>query len=317
VPNDHFESYLDTSDEWIRDRTGIQRRWFAGPEETTATLGAAAARRALERAGRAPESVDLLILATYTPNRLMPSTAAFVQAELGMTTCPAFDLNAACAGFVYGLSMGSAVIRAGQAERVLVIGAEVQSRILNMDDRSTAVLFGDGAGAALLEPSSEPGVVDSVLAMDGRQAGLLTVPAGATETPATAETVAAGLHTIQMPDGGALFRQAVLAMAAACSDLLAKSGLGVDDVSLVVPHQANARIIAAVAKRLGVHDDKVVVDVKDVGNTSAASIPIALDRAAQAGRLAPGDTVLTVAFGAGLAWGANLIRWTADRPSAG
>jgi 3-oxoacyl-[acyl-carrier-protein] synthase-3 len=315
VPNSHFESYLDTTDEWIRDRTGIARRWFAGPGESTATLGAAAARTALERAGRAPESVDLLILATYTPNRLMPSTAAYVQAELGMTTCPAFDLNAACAGFVYGLSMGSAVIRAGQAERVLVIGAEVQSRILNMNDRSTCVLFGDGAGAAVLEPSSEPGIIESILAMDGRHAGLLTVPAGATENPATPETVAAGLHAIQMPDGAALFRQAVLAMASACSDLLSKAGLGVDDVDLVVPHQANGRIIAAVAKRLGVMDDRVVVDVEDVGNTSAASIPIALDRAMDAGRLRPGNTILTVAFGAGLAWGANLIRWTADRHS--
>jgi 3-oxoacyl-[acyl-carrier-protein] synthase-3 len=177
------------------------------------------------------------------------------------------------------------------------------------------VLFGDGAGAAILEPSAEPGVIDSVLAMDGRHAGLLTVPAGATETPATPETVAAGLHAIHMPDGGALFRQAVLAMASACSELLAKAGLDVDDVDLVVPHQANGRIIAAVAKRLGIVDNRIVVDVEDVGNTSAASIPIALDRAAQAGRLSPGDTVLTVAFGAGLAWGANLIRWTAERPA--
>jgi 3-oxoacyl-[acyl-carrier-protein] synthase III len=314
VPNSFFESYLDTSDEWIRDRTGIGRRWFAGPGENTSSLAVDSARTALERAGWGPESVDMLIVATYTPDRLIPSTAATVQAELGMMPCPAFDLNAACAGWVYGLSLGTAVITAGQADRVMVVGSEVQSRILNMQDRTTCVLFGDGAGTVLLEPSDEPGVIDSILALDGTQSELLVIPAGATREPASAETVAANRHTLRMSDGAAVFRQAVVSMANACSDLLAKADLSIEDVDLVIPHQANARIIAAVAKRLGVPDDRVVVDVEDVGNTSAASIPIAIDRTWRAGRLAPGSTILTVAFGAGLAWGANLVRWTADAP---
>lgn len=315
VPNSYFEAYLDTSDEWIRDRTGIARRGFAGPGETTSSLAVSASRTALERAGWRAESIDLLILATYTPDRLMPSTAAYVQAELGMVPTPAFDLNAACAGWVYAVSMASAVIRAGQADRVMVIGSEVQSRILNMNDRTTCILFGDGAGTVLLEPSSEPGVVDSLIAMDGTQADLLVIPAGGTREPATAQTVADNRHVLQMRDGGSVFRQAVVAMASACSDLLAKSDMKVDEVDLVIPHQANARIITAVMKRLGIPEERVIFDVEDVGNTSAASIPIALDRAWQAGRIPAGATLLTAAFGAGMAWGANLIRWTVDPPA--
>jgi 3-oxoacyl-[acyl-carrier-protein] synthase-3 len=213
------------------------------------------------------------------------------------------------------VSLASAVIRAGQADRVMVIGSEVQSRFLDMQDRATCVLFGDGAGTVLLEPSDEPGVIESVLALDGAQSELLVIPAGGALEPASAETVARNRHTIHMPDGRAVFHHAVMGMAAACSDLLAKADLNVDDVDLVVPHQANARIIAAVARRLGVPDERVIVDVADVGNTSAASIPIALDEAWRSGRLLPGITLLTVAFGAGLAWGANLIRWTADPPT--
>jgi 3-oxoacyl-[acyl-carrier-protein] synthase III len=315
VPNAFFEEYLDTSDDWIRDRTGIVRRWFAGPGESTASLAVASAKVALERAGWAPESVDMLMLATYTPDRFMPSTAANVQRELGMQLCPAFDLNAACAGWVYAVSLASAVIRAGQADRVMVIGSEVQSRFLDMQDRTTCILFGDGAGTVLLEPSDEPGVVDSVLAMDGTQSELLVIPAGGALEPASTESVTRNRHTIQMPDGRAVFHHAVTGMADACSDLLAKADLTVDDIDVVVPHQANARIIAAVVKRLGVPGERVIVDVADVGNTSAASIPIALDQAWRSGRLLPGTTMLTVAFGAGLAWGANLIRWTAEPPT--
>jgi 3-oxoacyl-[acyl-carrier-protein] synthase-3 len=229
-------------------------------------------------------------------------------------SCPAFDLNAACAGFVYGVSVASAQIRAGAAERVLVIGAEVLSRVLNLSDRTTCVLFGDGAGAALLEPAEEPGVIDSLLALDGTQAQLLTIPAGGSEMPATAETASHRLHTIQMSDGQAVFRQAVVAMASACAEVLAKAGLTSSDVTRVIAHQANIRIINAVGKRLGIDPERVLIDIAEVGNTSAASIPIAMDRAWRAGKLAPGDVVLTVAFGAGMAWGANLIRWSAPSP---
>jgi 3-oxoacyl-[acyl-carrier-protein] synthase-3 len=313
VPNAFFESLVETSDEWIVDRTGIRERRFAGPGETTASLSVDATARALDAAGADPRAVDMLIVATCTPDRPLPATAAYVQARLGMS-CPAFDLNAACAGFVYGLSVASAQIRAGAAERVVVIGAEVLSRVLNLTDRTTCVLFGDGAGAVLLEPAEEPGVIDSLLAMDGAQANLLTIPAGGSELPASAETAERHLHTIQMADGQAVCRQAVVAMASACADVLAKAGLGPNDVTKVVAHQANIRIISAVGKRLGIDPERVVIDIAEVGNTSAASIPIALDRAWRAGKLAPGDVVLTVAFGAGFSWGANLIRWTVSSP---
>jgi 3-oxoacyl-[acyl-carrier-protein] synthase-3 len=313
VRNAYFETLVDTSDEWIVDRTGIKERRFAGEGETTGSLSAAAAGRALEAAAADARAVDMLIVATCTPDRLLPATGAFVQARLGMS-CPAFDLNAACAGFVYGLSLASAQIRAGAAERVLVIGAEVLSRVLNLHDRTTCVLFGDGAGAALLEPAEEPGVIDSLLAMDGTQAHLLTIPAGGSELPATPETAARGLHTIQMADGQAVFRQAVVAMASACADVLAKGGMSPSDVTKVIAHQANIRIITAVGKRLGIDPARVLIDIAEVGNTSAASIPIAMDRAWRSGKLVPSDVVLTVAFVAGMAWGANLLRWTAPAP---
>jgi 3-oxoacyl-[acyl-carrier-protein] synthase-3 len=313
VPNSYFETIVDTSDEWIVERTGIRERRFAGPGESTATLAAEAASEAMEVAGVAPQAVDLLIVATCTPERLIPSTAAFVQTRLGLS-CASFDLNAACAGFVYGLSVGAAQIRAGAADRVLLVGAEVLSRVLDMTDRTTCVLFGDGAGAVLLEPSEEPGVIDSLLALDGSQAELLTVPAGGSAEPITEDTLRARRQLLRMLDGQSVFRQAVVAMAEASSELLSKAGIAPSDLGLVIGHQANARILTALGKRLGLTAQQVVVDIAEVGNTSAASIPIALDRAWKAGRLRPGDTVLTVAFGAGLSWGANLIRWTVQPP---
>jgi 3-oxoacyl-[acyl-carrier-protein] synthase-3 len=313
VPNSYFETIVDTSDEWIVERTGIRERRFAGPGESTATLAADAASEAMRVAGVAPPAVDLLVVATCTPERLIPSTAAFVQSRLGLS-CASFDLNAACAGFVYGLSVGAAQIRAGAADRVLLVGAEVLSRVLDMTDRTTCVLFGDGAGAALLEPAEEPGVIDSLLALDGSQAELLTVPAGGSAEPVTEETLRARRHLLKMLDGQSVFRQAVVAMAEASSELLSKAGIAPSELSLVIGHQANARILSALGKRLGLTPEQVVIDIAEVGNTSAASIPIALDRAWKAGRLHPGDTVLTVAFGAGLSWGANLIRWTLPPP---
>jgi 3-oxoacyl-[acyl-carrier-protein] synthase-3 len=313
VPNAYFESLVDTNDQWIRERTGIENRRFAADGETTASLAADAASRALESAGVHPESVDMLIVATCTPDRPLPAAAAFVQARLGMR-CPAFDLNAACAGFVYALSVGSAQVRCGAADRVMVVGSEVLSRMLNMSDRTTCVLFGDGAGAALLEPGDEPGVLDSRLALDGRYRELLTIPAGGTEEPTTVASVEQGRTKIHMADGPAVFREAVTSMATACRELLDKAGVDPADLDAVVAHQANARIVTAVGKRLGVDPDRVYMDIAEVGNTSAASIPIALDRAWRAGRLSPGDLVLTTAFGAGFAWGANLIRWTAPIP---
>jgi 3-oxoacyl-[acyl-carrier-protein] synthase-3 len=310
VPNVYFEAFVDTSDQWIQDRTGIRERRFAGPGETTGSLATLAARRALESAGIPGGSIDLIVVATCTPDRPLPATAAYVQRELGVS-CPAFDLNAACAGFIYGLATGSAFLTSGGADRVLVVGAEVLSRVINMHDRTTCVLFGDGAGAVVLSPADEPGVMDSSLHLDGNEYELLTIPAGGVEEPSNADTVAANRHTIAMTSGQAVFKKAVVGMAAACAGLLEKNGLSRDQVDVVIPHQANARIIAAVRDRLHLDPERVFVDMEWVGNTSAASIPIAMDRAWRAGRLAPGDVVLTTAFGAGLAWGANLLRWTA------
>jgi len=313
VPNAYFERLVDTSDEWIQDRTGIKSRRFASEGETTSTLAADAGGRALESAGVDPGSVDLLIVATCTPDRPLPAAAAYVQRLLGMT-CPAFALNAACAGFIYGVSTGSSFIQSGNAERVLVVGSEVLSRVVNMTDRTTCVLFGDGAGAVVLQPSDEPGVLDSILALDGTQSELLTIPAGGVEEPANAESVASHRHEIHMSSGSSVFKRAVVGMAEACASLLEKAGLSVEDVDVVIPHQANARIIAAVRERLHIPPERVFVDMEEVGNTSAASIPIAMDRAWRDGRLRPGDLVLTTAFGAGLAWGSNLLRWTAPSP---
>jgi 3-oxoacyl-[acyl-carrier-protein] synthase-3 len=313
VPNSFFERTLDTSNAWIRDRTGIGARRFATEGQNTSDLVVQASRLALDAAGMAPEQVDVLVVGTFTGDRPMPSTAVIAQAKLGMS-CPAFDVNAACAGFSYSVSVGAGLIAGGMAERVLVVGADVLSRRINLTDRATCVLFGDGAGAAVLSVADEPGIMASSLAADGTQAHVLTVPAGGVENPITRDAVERGEDKIVMTSGKEVFRRAVLAMTDACRSLLDKAGVGPEDLALVIPHQANARIIASVAERLGVEADRAVLDIEDVGNTSAASVPIALDRAWRAGRLAPGDLVLTVSFGAGLAWGAHLVRWTLPAP---
>ncbi len=309
VTNAEFEKLVDTSDEWIRERTGIRERHIAAPGETTSDLAVEAARNALDAAGIAPEQLDLIVCATLTADTPIPSAAVWVQRKLGIGA-PAFDVNAACAGFSYALSTGTAFIESGQAETVLVIGAEVLSSVMDYTDRTTCILFGDGAGAVVLRPSESPGVLGSVLGADGRAAEILIIPAGGSARPASHETVDARDHAIRMPNGREVFKRAVVEMTNACRELLEKSGYAPEDVDVLIPHQANARILIAVAERLGVPLDKAVVDVETVGNTSAASIPIALDRAWRAGRVKVGDLVLLTSFGAGLAWGANLIRWT-------
>lgn len=312
VSNDELARDLDTSDEWIRSRTGIVERRFAGTNETASSLAALAGSRALEAAAMDPSVIALTVVATISGDQPLPSTASFVQQRVGIGGA-AFDLAAACAGFIYAVEVGAAQIVAGSVDTVLVVGTEVLSRFLDFSDRTTCVLFGDGAGAVVLTAGHEPGVVGSVLENDGKQAGLLGIPAGGSREPASGETVRRSDHVIRMTSGSEVFRRAVESMSTAASSLLEKSGLTSNDVALVVPHQANARIIHAVAQRLGFQEDRVFVDLEHVGNTSAASVPIALDRAWRAGRLSPGDLVLTVAFGAGLAWGANLIRWTAPK----
>ncbi|HEU4355151.1 MAG TPA: beta-ketoacyl-ACP synthase III [Actinomycetota bacterium] len=308
VPNAEFEQLVDTSDEWIRDRTGIAARRFAAEGEATSDLAVEAVRRALAEADIAPEQIDLIVCATLTPDTPIPASAVWVQRKLGIQA-PAFDLNAACAGFSYGLSTATAFIESGAAETVVVIGAEVLSRVMNFTDRTTCVLFGDGAGAVVLRPSDEPGVIGSVLGADGTAAEILLIPGGGSARPPSAETLASHEHTIHMPSGREVFKRAVVEMANACRQLLEKSGLTPDDVNVLIPHQANARIMVAVADRLGIGPERSVIDVAEVGNTSAASIPIALDRAWRADKIHDGDLVLLTSFGAGLAWGANLIRW--------
>jgi 3-oxoacyl-[acyl-carrier-protein] synthase-3 len=314
VPNTEFERLVETSDEWIRERTGIAQRRFAAEGEATSDLATDAVRIALDEAGVDPEQIDLIVCATLTPDTPIPAAAVWVQRKLGLG-CPAFDVNAACAGFSYGLSAGAAFIESGAADTVVVIGAEILSRVMDFTDRGTCVLFGDGAGAVVLRPSDAPGIIGSLLGADGSAAEILIIPAGGSAAPPSAETVAANDHTIRMPSGREVFKRAVVEMAAVCRRLLEKTGYTPDDVDVLIPHQANSRIMIAVAERLGIDEARAVIDVAEVGNTSAASIPIALDRAWRAGRIHDGDLVLLTSFGAGLAWGANLIRWNATTTS--
>ena len=312
VPNAWFESRIRTSDEWIRERTGIETRHFVDADTLTSDLGVEAARAALMTVP--PEQVDMIVCATTTGDTPFPATAVWIQQKLGLH-CPAFDVNAACAGFSYALATGAALVESGAADTVLVIGAEVFSRILDFSDRQTCVLFGDGAGAVVLQASDRPGIVTTRLGADGSAAEILIVPGGGSREPATAETVAARRHNVHMPNGREVFKRAVTEMAAACREVLEKSGRAPEDVDVLIPHQANERIMRAVAERLHIPEAKAVLDVAQVGNTSAASIPIALDRAWRAGRIHDGDLVLFTSFGAGLTWGATLMTWTMPEPA--
>jgi len=309
VPNAYFETLVDTSDEWIADRTGIRERRFAGEGESTATLAADAGAEALRRAGVSPAGIDLLIVATCTPERLIPSTAAFVQARLGMTG-PAFDLNAACAGFAYALSVGAAQVKAGAADRVLVIGSEVLSRVLDLTDRTTCVLFGDGAGAVILEPSDdETGILDFLNEVDGSGACYLHMPAGGSAMPPSHETVEKRMHVVRQ-EGPHVFKYAVRKFAETSRHLLERNGLSPEQLDLFVAHQANLRIIDAARDRLGLPDAKVVKNIHEYGNTTAATIPLALGTALDEGRLRRGDLVLLASVGAGFTVGAVLLRWS-------
>lgn len=315
VPNTWFEASLDTNDAWIRDRTGIEARHFTDEGVNTSDLAVEASRGALEAAGVQAHQIDMIVCATITGDTIFPATAVWVQQKLGIS-CPAFDLNAACAGFSYGLSASTAFIGSEMADTILLIGAEIFSRIVDFTDRGTCILFGDGAGAAVVQRSEAPGFEGAVLGADGTAAEILWMPAGGTRRIASHETVDAREHAVKMPNGREVFKRAVTEMASACRELMEKSGYSVDDIDVLIPHQANARIMGAVVDRLGIDADKAIVDVADVGNTSAASIPIALDRAWRRGQIAQGDLVLFTSFGAGLTWGATLVRWTMPEPTA-
>ena len=310
VTNAELAKIVDTSDERIVTRTGIRERRRVG-DEMTSDLAARAAKNALDAAGLSGSDIDLLVVATVTADTPMPACAVHVQQKIG-ASCPAFDLSAACAGWPFGLSVGTSMIRSGVYNRVLVIGAETLSSITNWNDRTTCILFGDGAGAVILEgkevDENGPGILATHLGTDGSQANELIVPAGGTAMPSSAETVDESLHAIRM-NGRTIFGYAVREMSASSEKVLEAAGIKAEEVDLVVPHQANLRIIEGVTKRLGVDPDKVVVNIERFGNTSSASIPIAFDEAVREGRVKPGMVILFAGLGGGLAWGATLLRW--------
>ena len=315
LTNSDLEKIVDTNDEWIVSRTGIRQRHIAGANETTATLAADAALRALEVANLHPADLDMIILSTSSPEHIFPATASLVQDRIGAVKAGAFDLLAACTGFVYAVNLGSQAIKSNGANNVLVIGSETLSRVVNWKDRNTCILFGDGAGAFVLQASEEPGgVISAVLRSDGSGANLLSVPAGGSRHPASMQTLYDGMHYIQM-NGREVFRFATRVMAEASQQTIEAADLTMDDISLVIPHQANLRIIEAAARGLDIPMDQVMVNLDRYGNTSTASIPIATIEDIQQGRLNPGDKTVMVAFGSVLTWGSVLVEWTGPLPS--
>jgi len=309
ISNYDLEKLVDTSHDWIVTRTGIHNRRIVDDFTATSDLATEAAKKALEMANVKAEELDLIIVATVTPDMAFPSTACIVQSNLGAYKAAAFDLEAACSGFLYGLSVGQQFISTGTYKYVLVIGAETLSKILNWSDRNTCVLFGDGAGAVVLGPTNEnKGILSTYLGADGESGKFLTQPAGGSRMPATIETVEKNLHTVQM-DGSEVFKFAVRIMGKAAEEALELCDLSVDDIDYLVPHQANIRIITAAAKRLKLPIEKVYVNLNSYGNMSSASIPVALDEAVKEGKINDNDIVVLVGFGGGLTWGSCVIKW--------
>ncbi len=309
LTNADLEKIVDTTDDWITSRTGIRERRMAAEDEYTSTMGIAAARIALERADVDAADLDLIIVATITPDMPFPATACIVQQELGATKAAAFDLEAACTGFLYALEIGRQFIDSRMYQNVLIIGAEKLSSIIDWKDRNTCVLFGDGAGAAVLQHRADSrGVLATRLGSDGGKANILAMPGGGCRQPATINSVNERIHFLKM-EGKEVFKNAVNAMTGAAKEVLERSGAGMEDIKCVIPHQANQRIISAVGERLGTRDDQVFVNLHKYGNTSAASVAVALDEAVSTGRIERGDLILIIAFGAGLTWGATVLEW--------
>jgi 3-oxoacyl-[acyl-carrier-protein] synthase-3 len=309
LTNHDLEQRVDTSDDWIVERTGIRERRIARPGETTASLAVDASAAAIKHAGLTPDAIDLLVVATCTPEQPLPHTGAFVGDKLGMR-CGSFDLTAACAGFLYGLVLGSSMIAAGGVEHVLVVGTETLSRITDPDDRGTCILFGDGAAAFVLSPSPDdgPGLLAWELGCDGSATGLLEIPVGGSRRPITPEAITRRDNMMKM-NGPEVFRRAIRIVVDSANVALARAHVDVNDVDWFVPHQANVRIIESAAARLGIPMARTLVNIDRYGNTSAASIPLVLAEAADEGRLADGDLVLMSGFGAGMTWGSALLRW--------
>jgi 3-oxoacyl-[acyl-carrier-protein] synthase III len=311
VTNDDLAKIVDTSDEWIRTRTGIRERRYAAADEALSDVALPAAQQALEKAGVRAAEIDLLIVATVTSDMIFPSTAAILADRLGAPDAAAYDLSAGCTGFIYGITQAAGMLASGLNRRALVIGADVLSKLMNFDDRSTCVLFGDGAGAVVLEPVAAEGFLGFELGADGAGGIDLHMPAGGSRLPASAETVAGGLHTVQM-NGRQVFKFATRVLVSSAQALLAKTGVAIEDIDVYVPHQANVRIIDHAVAKLGIPKDRVVVNVDRYGNTSSASIPLALAEAVGDGRVRKGSIVLMTGMGAGLTWGSALMRWTEE-----
>ncbi len=311
LTNADLEQLVDTDDEWIRTRTGIrERRILRDPDKATAWMASRAAEDLIEKRGLGPEEIDAIIVATITPDMFFPATACLVQHEIGASNAWGFDLSAACSGFLFALSTGAQMIESGRYEKVLVIGADKMSGITNFEDRSTCVLFGDGAAAVLLEPDpGDCGIIDFYQRIDGKHAGLLSMPGGGSLRPPTYETVAKGMHFLQQ-QGRAVFKYAVDGMARAAAEIMNRHQLGVDDIRYLVPHQANQRIIDTTARQMGLDSDKVMVNIDRYGNTTAATIPLCF--ADREWELRRGDSLVLVAFGGGFTWGSCYLRWAYD-----
>ena len=312
VTNADFEARLDTSDQWIVERTGIRERRYAGPEDSVASLSRAAALQAMERAGITAADLDSIVVGTATPDRLLPSTACDLQALLGAERAAAFDISAACPGFLYAIAVAEGLIASGQSETSLVVGAEKLTAITDMTDRSTAILFGDAAGAVVIRRTpggiGAPGILSTFIKSEGRLGDLLYRPGGGSADPLSEKVLAERSHFIKMA-GREVFKAAVIAMSDACDQALARAGVTADQIDLLIPHQANLRIIEATAKHAGMPMDRVMVNVDRYGNTSSASIPLAIDQALEEGRIGPGSLLLLVSFGAGFTWASAVIRW--------
>lgn len=309
VTNDDLAKIVDTSDEWIVSRTGIHERRIVSDGESTSTLAAAAGRDAMRMAGLTADDIDMVIVATFCPDRPLPATACLVQAQLGLTRAAAFDIAAACSGFVYGLSIATSLIKSGMAKRILFCAADVLSHYINWNDRNTCVLFGDGAGAVVIEATDQPyGLLTSVMGADGNREDLLMVEAGGVCMPITPDVLHHHKHQLTM-NGREVFKLAVRGMEESSLQALKQASLTLDDVKVVIPHQANRRIIEAIAERLNVPIERFFINLDRYGNTSAATIPIAITEAAAQGVLRHGDIVLFTAFGGGLTWGSAVVRW--------
>ncbi|MEE8436760.1 MAG: beta-ketoacyl-ACP synthase III [Candidatus Neomarinimicrobiota bacterium] len=308
LTNADLEKMVETSDEWIRSRTGIETRHIVAEGQATSDMGVEVVNRILEKSGTRREEIDLLIMSTMTPDMCAPSTAALIQDKAGLINAWGFDLSAACSGFIFGLETGAGFIESGKYKKIIVIGGDAMSSILDFTDRNTCVLFGDGAGGVLMEPTGESGIIDSILHLDGNGGDALKIPASGSLNPASLDTIKKRMHYVWQ-DGKTVFKFAVKRMADVSEEILTRNNLSGSDIKLFIPHQANKRIIDATAKRCGLAPEKVLININRYGNTTAGTIPIGLDEAVEQNRLKKGDLLLLASFGAGFTWGSMLIKW--------